>query len=631
MSLTSKLLAAITLVSGAAIFFIDSEFRDNTSGEILRSDSGKISRILLMNVSDMRGHCLESLDDIKNHNRFFIENADQYNPCFVTNMFYNGNVVDWTDYGQVKLCPERKNIKLFNEVVEKLSNSPIPKDVWSQIVEFNKPFSPKYDELVVRSSKGLTTDSQKINLRERTGSERVWLAMSFAESIGELRPVLDEEEIVWKSNELGIEEPGLTLRPDSRMKLVPDTLFEFSGSLNQMEILEMMKFQAEYDSMVRAHIDSVYQEFRLKNNIECGVIRKLDLPVLFAGEPCMLISANGLSCIDGRSFDWPQDRFHIRLDGENSFINPADETDGITEEVHSKYANSLCCGFQSEHPDNLGGIAGGNMWVTQDFLFIGKNVLHQYLGTIQDGQERRNQLKQGLPADKEKIEDALLESAYGSSRKNQKVVWVGTKNALPDYRSYNSDESTYLSSWQPIYHIDLFFHPLGSEDIPVNEQKTDKAKRFIYLRGIPEMYCNGPDSVLCTEAFKMITASLDTTYELINRSIESSNFEVEWIDLPLVLEYGWFDNTHLELSTYSPFLNGLSEKVNEGHYRYLLPYPTPAGYVWSESIWSERADSSLRTIISNKCVRIDTVAVRSKHYENASGLHCTVKVLARDY
>ncbi len=309
--------------------------------------------------------------------------------------------------------------------------------------------------------------------------------------------------------------------------------------------------------------------------------------------------------------NYSQDQFIVRVDSSSSCLA------ALNRPYHSKslnrsmncYASQLCgC---SKRWDSCAQVAldslsirGGNYFVRDTLVFIGADVASAYKlcsnwwGTL------------GFKTSpsKDSLEIALGRLLTG--RSNASIVWIGDKDSLPTI------DSNYCSSYpleschsQPIYHIDLFFHPLGTLN-----GDTD----FYYLFSNLEDSLH-PETTKSSYRYKELQERLRRTAENIEDNLKSKMFNPKPILLPLGF-YGDFANTEVFVA----FANGISEN-KESEFCYYMP-----GYLNSEALrysdyYSKAHEAAVHAMLING-LDVETIWA---NYDYNAALNCFTKVLDR--
>ncbi len=272
------------------------------------------------------------------------------------------------------------------------------------------------------------------------------------------------------------------------------------------------------------------------------------------------------------------------------------------------YASQLCgCAprWDSCEQVNLDSLAirGGNYFVRDSVVFIGSDVASYYRYC----QNWWSSLGFNSRPSMDSLEHALGNLIIGKPQ--SKVVWVG--DGSPDVITpFDCNRQPPESSvTQPIYHIDLFFHPLGT---------MRGGNDFYYVIALLTDSLHS-DSTTNRGDYKDVKRRLTATADSLRIRLHSLGFEPCPIVVPLVF-YGGSDMG----SAYIAFANGISEKTDSG-FRYLMP-----DYLNSGSFKYEKQYQTTRSVAENalKAAKVDVVRITA-NYGMVSALNCMTKVLIR--
>jgi hypothetical protein len=261
---------------------------------------------------------------------------------------------------------------------------------------------------------------------------------------------------------------------------------------------------------------------------------------------------------------------------------------------------------QTEWSDNLDPwtIQGGNLFVSRDIVFIGRDEKSRFLGDSE-----------------QEISSLIKELVFGDADHGH-VVWVGTEDKRSRMHSRSRDISEYN---QPVYHIDLFFHPMGFLD-PTNRNK------LTLLFATPRLNYTIPTLRNTNVHFRDLNDFFDATLSNLREDLAHIGIEAEVISVPLVLQ---FDETsgsqatgYKLISGYSPFTNGLVDH-RDGKTIYLMPHFVDPSLV--PVVAEAQSEASNQVDVHP---RLNVVPVLD-HLLNVQGLsdaslRCRVKVLRRE-
>jgi hypothetical protein len=152
---------------------------------------------------------------------------------------------------------------------------------------------------------------------------------------------------------------------------------------------------------------------------------------------------------------------------------------------------------------------GGNMHRSDNLLFIGKDELRKY----------------GLTS--ETASSTLLRLAMNGVKSAQ-VIWIGTDKKGDDLISDNH-------TFQPAFHTDLFYCPLGFFENPIGDEKV-----FRYIFAMPASEWVWPSVGDGDKLPLMVNALIERyreTRDRIQKDLESIGITSERIDIPLPIHF----------------------------------------------------------------------------------------------
>ena len=252
---------------------------------------------------------------------------------------------------------------------------------------------------------------------------------------------------------------------------------------------------------------------------------------------------------------------------------------------------------------------GGNMFVSKNIVFIGKDEFVKY----SDNNGQKEEILKKTNA------EVLSKVFDGASEKF--IIWVGTKkkghSRYPDYDTF---------IFQPAYHIDLFFCPLGFLD-------TDEPSEITFLFGQPEFESmaletdQGEQNLNDAEKSKMqsLIKWFKNCFTKLVKDVQGCGFKANPIKVPLGLIL-WKPNGSLMIKRYSPFVNGLVNQKTD-----VVEYLMPAIVNWEEHLLFSAVQMKtilqIRNIVPNVKIRLvkDEILFNGRD----SGLRCRVKVVKR--
>lgn len=306
-----------------------------------------------------------------------------------------------------------------------------------------------------------------------------------------------------------------------------------------------------------------------------------------------------------------QDQFLVRADSAGSSCLTALNRPYWSAQLNRQmgcYASQLCgCAPRLDSCEQVNidslAIRGGNYFVRDSVVFIGSDVASYYRHCENWWSSLGFNSKPSMDS---------LEQALGNliTRKPQsKVIWVG--DGSPDVITpFDCNRQPPESSvTQPIYHIDLFFHPLGTMNGTID---------FHYVIAMLTDSLHAASTIKLDE-YGNVKDRLRATADSLEIRLRNLGFEPCPIVVPLVFYGGSAMG-----SAYIAFANGISEKTDSG-FRYLMP-----DYLNSGSFKYEKQYEATRLIAEKalKAARVDVVRITA-NYGMVSALNCMTKVLRR--
>lgn len=322
--------------------------------------------------------------------------------------------------------------------------------------------------------------------------------------------------------------------------------------------------------------------------------------------------------IDSQLKRWMQDKIHVRTTPDDSIklgaINEH-KNDGY-ENVKQYFRIGPGC-FVNDVLDNerLRDVSGGNLFKIDDILFIGKDELKKY-------QTDRTALKHLKAKDtsKKEIETALLESVFGKSGIGN-LVWIGTTDSI-----LSQSLSKCKWAYQPFYHIDLFFHPLGT---------VGNSKEFNILIADDLIYVDidEVDDIsinMVDDNRSKFNRAIEKIKSSVSSKLESLGYNTNWIPVPVAIDYvPNYKNQKGIDCTYgktilSP-INGISSRL-ENRIVYWMPIDVAFRTKDVLEYYAKVFNRLENLRLDNRGISIERV---NGNYGARDALHCLVKVVRR--
>ncbi len=306
-----------------------------------------------------------------------------------------------------------------------------------------------------------------------------------------------------------------------------------------------------------------------------------------------------------------QDEHHVRISGKlQSRFVPERTPSG--RNLHQAYLNQLCSAPPEGHLATVDplSIKGGNMFTCDNLIFIGTDELCRFQN------DALWAASLGLPMNSNihDVEGKLKQMISKSSN----LIWIGRKdvpNCLP------ISEYTTLST-QPLYHIDLFFHPVGLVD------NTNPNHYYLIFGTLEDMY-HQQDSWLpqSRKTYASVKKQLSSTLDSLMRDVRAAGYDPKVVKVPILLSFDSSGNAE-----FMSFCNGESSFGKDGitERRYFMPTYT---YQYrNRNGASAGYQAALRkatcTLQNDLHCSVDTIP--SNLYTPLSGSHCMIKVLERE-
>lgn len=595
-------------------------------------DEGEIDKVFLRWLVGGDNFCLSSSvlrNQLKEtHHWFFLNRPERFRTCLQTHLFYDGDVLTT---GDIQTCKEAVSpVQLADNLIEikerayeitKAYNNIVDSSAWSKFLSYNEPLSPFFSAIQVNDNTPKSILTQDFILRA-TIVESIQQESWFSQLI----PKVENGFVsYWESN---IYNKDSVLQSSFRIGKTPvnnqfnvftDSLkidLNISGfsaiaeAVKDEDIVALLvlnqQFKSEWQKQLKGYVNKEFKSIERLDNANFET-RLIDLATI-----CGCV-ATDISCLDNckkkvakrfKDSFYLQDEFHVRKSESENHLNFSmwHDNNQIDYDFVANYTSNICTDASS-HKEPLRGIPGGNMFTIDKYLFLGKDELDKYL-KFPELREFIG-LQPGIK-DVASIEKKLLESVFEDTA-GKKVIWIG--NAKRDTKRYRSMQIGQKFS-QPIYHIDLFFHPIGR----LNNGK------FCYAFAMP---------------FKSNSVGKENHTYLYDKMLEvKSRLEAELSKNDDIIVLNTFIKVEYEdyqsIRSYSRYLNVLSQLDNsKSQIDFLQP------------IVQDDLKNPLKTSLSNSRKMLNS-QLTSEGYElkftdvlgyyyHVDGLRCQVKVLNREY
>jgi len=198
------------------------------------------------------------------------------------------------------------------------------------------------------------------------------------------------------------------------------------------------------------------------------------------------------------------------------------------------YMNRMLPGMNHSGMDSLG-VQGGNMFVSGDICFLGMD----------------ERFRSG-----EKSDDYWIKLVFGDDDARKRVIWVGTREPSHSYGATHSSAGRGVR--QPVFHLDLFFSPIG-----FSQDKMEFSFLFADYEDIQSI--GGNDSPLERRRLAELRGFLRRTLSNLEADLREMGLIPKLVLVPMGVQF----NDGL-ITGYTPFLNGLIDN-RAGEKFYLMP------------------------------------------------------------
>jgi hypothetical protein len=300
--------------------------------------------------------------------------------------------------------------------------------------------------------------------------------------------------------------------------------------------------------------------------------------------------------------DYAQDEFHARSNALTARVRPSEPV--LLNMRRQRHASQLCTSQSHPVSEELP-MKGGNYFFMDGMVFIGSDELRNFKRCS----NWAGKLGLDTTASTKEIEKALVER-FDEEGEEKFVIWLGdTVNRL---ERLNCSSRIPESGTQPIFHIDMFFHPLYASGDTVH-----------YLFALPQdsLHKTGNWSEHNWETFKIIKDGLEIVEKQVKQILSDNRMVPKPCYIPLLVNF----HDGQSNAGFVSFANGLVS-AKDGHILYLMPDYDNGVSHFSNVLYTEAL-----TITKEALRKINVpVDVIKGGYEELSALHCKVKVLKRE-
>lgn len=280
---------------------------------------------------------------------------------------------------------------------------------------------------------------------------------------------------------------------------------------------------------------------------------------------------------------------------DNFVVTPISYSHGSTNLYQLLAAQSLAYYSQSHLRPITLQYDGGNIYACGSVLFAGEDVFLE---------------AKSLPFMKD-LTRAQLESQMLLDFSAEQVIWIQSPFPMPSLPEYGP----ILGKDQPLYHLDVFFLPLG----PIQHPDTGE---WVYQVAVAKPYWwEGGDWVEPEEAIIFIDSLDYVADQLSQTTVQGLPVQVQRLPLVFFLrEFQGMDPYYVLMS----FLNGLIENNGTSHRLAYLPKYTFPG----EATMEQFSEEVMRELGFSVEWVLGTFSVPRFNLDGA--LHCLVNVVGRE-
>lgn len=486
-------------------------------------------------------------------------------------------------------------VGLYNHIFSEYKNAGFDaQSDFSNWLTENLPYSPSFSLLEVTNELGevKTIDLKCIaEIKSRFDSAR---------KMHKLFPRLEFNfvaDIGYWTGDFGGDSIRIKANSASHSNLAPSKLAWRQKSLNDFNTL-VNKYSLNWDERF------LFSQDEVENH------RKIDWSIPSTA------GAYGIDSIGNMMRKWPQDQIVVRQFKNQSELR-LPHKDSIPDGLFRDYCsltfvqNDDFCWNSGADPLN---IPGGNMHICKNLVFVGRNAASLYCK--EDEWEHST-------VNWEEVAEKIIADIFGQTE-DKKLIWVGVTSKGTD--ALNED-------FQPVYHSDLFFQPLGF----FNNRNGVPIFRYIFAQ--PQIACILPPVPERTpECLDVLFNRFKCTHDSIKKQLSDIDIVSEpiCIDLPIRFiakqnssDMDW-SNISLTPSfdQYWSFSNGLINRKNDKIEFLLADYD-----VIGVSQCVIDAQNAAHREIERAIDVLRIVKIKGKELtdDEKGGLRCYVKVLARSF
>lgn len=336
----------------------------------------------------------------------------------------------------------------------------------------------------------------------------------------------------------------------------------------------------------------------------------IDVPIPRSYFQSFLMKLNGLVGHD--FFQWSyfaQDELVVRED--MSVFARYEPSMRHDYHVNAQIHVSSKCGRNSTDIDFMP-MEGGNYFVREGISFVGVNDVVRFLSC-----DKWSDIIDVERSDTSEVLKGISRLSYGNRYIGQKLVVVGSQ--LSECVSYQPNcGSGSKKGCQPVYHIDLFFHPLGAID-------TAQPKDFYYYQAVvvDSLLSHPSSDTFNWNRIRKLQSEIGDTFRNLESDLLRAGFVPCPVQIPLLAYFSSEESSGGPMG-YVAFINGISSIGTTENIFYMPHYVNMKSDVRIK--YGEALKIAIEQATVGGRVTVDTV---SGIYQQSFALNCLVKVLER--
>lgn len=586
----------------------------NGINPILDSNKGKIETVLF-SIFEIDPLECESYEKLRTNKILEFLLKEKVNVCFIPHVNFCKKI--WAVNGELKICESIRDndaVRIARNSLDVLTDGLRPKKELRNWLLNNSLIAGDFrTEFFTDSGASIGEFDMDAFVSE--------LSTELAVRPNSVEPVFDAAKGTFDFYRIKTEQlPGMLPEQINEVKLIPITdkvklskverrleSSELSNLLTEFNIRSSNYYTALQSAVGNKILSTVNELGSNYNNTLSGISLFPHLT-----DECQRRPSEDANDLERQLGRWMQDKFHVRVNQDQSYelglVFGSSEDFKLKEWL--KTGKDCFRGRSPQQPDPLSDVQGGNMFVLEDLVFIGADELTRY----EKNRVARTRIG-ATDSEKHNIGYAVSKSVYGRTFNDQKVIWVGSN------RPHFSQRLPDSSSYQPFYHIDICFHPLGIIDSVCYILVAD-----------PELYPSSTLSGGDTELIDSVNKWICEMKTNVGAQMKSHVDSIAWIKIPLALDYNEdypkkpYPSNKPKLSCVTSPINGFSERASD---KFTFWISVLINKDLEDSGFNDRVLKAFAE--QEKLIVVKEVKEYggSSGYGDQDGLHCKLKVVSR--